>query len=221
MKHTAFLLALALWPLSAHADTSQASPSSAPILVIPTSDGYDITLPPSDAKTVVDRMYLVIDGKSEDLVAWYNPNARRQTKSIHYLATASSDMDRQVKDILTAQGLPTKPDFTTYHVAAGIGIPVSGGGYFPAVATLSKTLHFTHASGNSVNVNAYANKTLYKIGDKIPVFDEAVLDSDTSFADALGPNNTLSSGKFVTLPLGQMHRITIQVQFVPKTVDKN
>jgi hypothetical protein len=216
VKQIISLLALVLLPLSAHADTSQAPPSSAPILVIPTSDGCDITLPPSDAKTVVDRMYLVIDGKSEDLVAWYNPNARRQTKSIHYLATAVSDIDRQVKDILTAQGLLTKPDFTTYHIAAGIGVPVSGGGYFPEVATLSKTLHFAHGSGDSVNVNAYANKTLYKVGDKIPVLDEVVLDSDTTVADALGPNK-IESGKFVALPPGQMHRITIQVQFAPKT----
>ena len=62
-----------------------------------------------------------------------------------------------------------------------------------------------------------AHKTLYKVGDKIPIFDEVVLDSDITLKDALGPNNIVSSGKFLALPPGQMHRITIQVQFVPKT----
>lgn len=217
MRQIIPLLALALLPLAAHADTSQASPLTAPILVVPGTGGYDITLPPSDAKMVVDRMYLVIDGKSEDLVSYYNPDARRQTKSIHYLATASSDMDRQVKDILMAQELPTKPDVTIYHIAAGIGVPVSGGGYFPEVATLSKTLHFAHASGSSANVLVLANNRFYyNVGDKIPIFDEVVLDSE---APHLGPFSD-NLDKYDQLPRGLEHRITIQVQFVPKTKEE-
>lgn len=217
MTTAAFLLGLALLSVPATAALAQAQSLTAVITATRTSDGCDITLPPSGMKTVVDRMYLVIDGKSEDLVGYDSLNALPQTKPIHYLASASSDTDSQIKDVLTAQGLPIKPDVTTYHVAAGISLPTSNGSDFPAVETLSRTLHFTRASGSAVDVDVSAHKTLYKVGDKIPIFDEVVLDSDITLKDALGPDNIVSSGKFLALPPGQMHWITIQVQFVPKT----
>ena len=152
---------------------------------------------------------------------------------LHYTGSVSSDLDGQVKDILKAQGLPIKENITTYRVSGGINIPMSGYGfpgaspgglsvptyvapsYIPAGTTKSETLHFRHAAYIVLNVQLASNGA-YKIGDKIPIFEAVVLDTSTSLMDAAELNNDFRFGRDVKLPADLMHRITIQVQFVPK-----
>ena len=124
------------------------------------------------------------------------------------MANVSDDLDGQVKDILKAQGLPTKPGIITYHLSYGVNRPVTG--------SSSQTLRFRHGSNVLTYTPSFGTAT-YKVGDKITLIDAVMLDSSITMQQALGPNTNTSFGKFAHLPNDLLHRITIQVQFVPKT----
>ena len=209
MKLAVSLLALALLPLSTHADTNPAFASSGTIIVTRTADGKgcDIVLSPEAAKKVsLDQIWLLVDGKSEGLGGGYFI-ADTPVKSLRYTGSISDDLDGNVKDILKAQGLPVKENIITYHVGVGVNEPDSG--------SISETLHFRHGSNILAFTRLPATAT-YKVGDRIPIFEAVALDSSITMRDALGPNNDISTGKWVHLPNNLLHRITIQVQFVPK-----
>ncbi len=207
MTTAAPLLSLALLFVPATAALAQTHSPTATITVTRTVDGCDITLSPQVAKTVTDQTWLVIDGKSEGFGGEdYFPDDA--AKPLHFVASVSDDLDGQVKDILKAQGLPTKPDTITYRLSYGINRPV--------VVSFSQTLHFRHGS----NILTYApllGTATYKVGDKITLIDAVMPDSSITMQQALGPHNDIFSGKFAPLPNDLLHRITIQVQFVPKT----
>ena len=203
MKLAASLLVLALLPVYTDADSSQAPNSAATITVTRTSNGCDITLPKAAANALTDQVYLVIDGNSEGFGGgFYFPDAA--LKPLHYTASVSNDLDNQVKDILKAQGVPVKDNVTTYHIICGINIPNS--------VSVSKSLTFRHES-NVIGYTQYPTHTNYKIGDKIPLFEAVALDSSVETSGILGK----SAEKQNQLPHDLLHRITIQVQFVPKT----
>ena len=125
---------------------------------------------------------------------------------LHYNADVSSDLDGQVKDIFKAQGISVKTNLTTYHVTCGVNAPVS--------ISRSLTLRFRHDSYALIN-KQFPSTATYKIGDKVPIYDALALDSSITMHDVLGKND-IESGKFAPLPNDLLHRITIQVQFVPK-----
>ncbi len=224
MKPAAPLISLALLSVPATAVLAQTPSPSATITVTRRADGtgsttgWDINLPPDMEKTATDQITLVIDGKNYGLGGFYIPGLT--ALPLHYVASASSDLDGQVKDILKAQGIPIKVNTITYRITAGIIVPVIGGSgtpaTVPATAEDSETLRFRHGC----NMFAYVqlpSKATYKAGDKITLFDAVALDSSITMQQALGPHNDIFSGKFVPLPNDLLHRITIQVQFVPKT----
>lgn len=205
MTLAASLLALLIVPTTGA--LAQAAKPSAAITVTRTNKGCDITLSPEVAKTVQDQVWLVIDGESEGFGGEdYSPDDA--AKPLHFVADVSDDLDGQVKDILKAQGLPTKPDIVTYHLSYGVNRPVVG--------SISQTLHFRHGSNILTYISIFGTAT-YKVGDKITLIDAVMPDSSVTMQEALGPHNDIFSGKFAPLPNDLLHRITIQVQFVPKT----
>jgi hypothetical protein len=232
MKPTALLLGLALLSVPVTAILAQVPDHSSVITVYRVGDGCDIILPPDTAKTVTDKIWLVIDGKSEGFGGG-SYNSAVFSMPLRYTASVSSDMDTQVKDILKAQGLPVKSNVTTYRMSGGINIAVGGYGvpggvgggmnisnyvaptYIPSGLTTSQTLRFRHEAYALINTQPISTAT-YKIGDKIPIFDALALDSSITMHDVLG-TNSIESGKFAHLSNDLLHRITIQVQFVPKT----
>lgn len=210
MKLTVVLLALTLSPVAAHADSGQAPASSGVITVTRTADGKgcDVVLSLEAAKkTARDQLWLVVDGKSEGFGGGYY-DAQAPKTPLRYTGSISGDLDGSIKDILKAQGFPIKENTITYHVSFGVNQPDSG--------SISETLHFRHGSNVLMFTQLPATAT-YKVGDRIPIFEAVALDSSITMRDALGPNNDISSRKFVHLPNDLLHRITIQVQFVPKT----
>jgi len=216
MKPTAVLLGLALLCPPATAALSQTPQPSAAITVTRTSDGWDITLPPSIAKTVTDQYWLVVDGKVEGFGGqYYNPEFITKMP-LHYRGQVSDDLDGQVKDILKAQGFSVKPNVITYHIAAGLDFLPPDGTPHPLDVSISQTLHFRHGSIGLVFTD-FPRPATYRVGDKITLIDAVMPDSSITMQQALGPNNDISSGKFAPLPNDLLHRITIQVQFVPKT----
>ena len=202
MKTAAFLLGLALLivPMSAALAQTQIPPAA--IAVTRASNGCDITLPAAAAKTLTDQVYLVIDGNSEGFGGGlYFPDAA--LKPLHYTASVSNDLDGQVKDILKAQGVPVKDNVTTYHIICGVNIPNS--------VSVSKSLSFRHES-NLISYTQFPLYAVYKIGDKIPLFEAVALDSSVITSGILGKSTEAQN----RLPYDLLHRITIQVQFVPK-----
>ena len=203
MRTAISLLALALLSISVHADTNQASTSPNAILVTRTVSGCDTTLPAGIAKTLTDQVSLVIDGKTEGFGGgFYFLDAA--SKPLHYTASISSDLDGQVKDILKAQDVPVKDNVTTYHVICGVNVPNS--------VSVSKSLTFRHEA-SVLGYTQYPAHASYKIGDKIPLFEAVALDSSAATLGILGK----SAEKQDQLPHDLLHRMTIQVQFVPKT----
>ena len=204
IKLTVPLLALTLLPVYAHADPNQTPTSAATIAVTRTSNGCDIALPQNAAQALTDQVFLVIDGNSESFGGGlYFPDAA--SKPLHYTASVSNDLDNQVKEILKAQGIPVKDNVTTYHVICGVNIPNS--------VSVSKSLTFRHEA-NVLGYTQYPTHANYKIGDKIPLFEAVALDTSVATSGILGK----STEKQNQLPHDQLHRITIQVQFVPKTL---
>lgn len=170
-------------------------------------DGCDITLSPEVAKTVTDQTWLVVDGKSEGFGgADYFPDDA--AKPLHFVVSVSNDLDSQVKGILKAQGFPIKPGIITYQLSYGVNRPVA--------VSFPQTLHFRHGS-NILTYTSLLGTATYKVGDKITLIDAVMPDSSITMQEALGPHNDITSGKFAALPHDLLHRITIQVQFVPKT----
>ena len=202
MKLIIPLLAVTLLPLSAHADTSQVPNAAGTITVDRAENGCEITLPPDKAKTLTDQLFLVIDGKSEGFGGDFYLS-EMASKPVHYTASVGNDLDDQVKDILKAQGVPVKLNVTTYRIACGVNVPNN--------ISMSRSLTFRHAS-NVLAYTHYPAHAIYKIGDKIPLFEAVALDSGIS------PSGTLfqSAEKQDQVPHDLLHRITIQVQFVPK-----
>ncbi len=204
MKIVIPLFALAFLPACVHADPNRIPASAATITLTRTSDGCDITLPKDTAQALTDQVFIVIDGKLENLGSGlYFPDAVSQP--LHYTASVSSDLDGQVKDILKAQGVSIKDNVTTYHVICGVNIPNS--------VSISKSLRFRNES-NLVSYTQFPSHAVYKIGDKIPLFEAVTLDSSVEASGILGK----SAEKQNQLPHDLLHRITIQVQFVPKTM---
>ncbi len=207
MKLTVFLLGLALLSLPTTVILAQTPQPSAAITVTQTSDGCDISLSSAVAKATQDQVWLVIDGKSEGFGGGdYFPDDA--AKPLHISANVSNDLDGQVKDILKAQGLPVKPGIITFHLSYGINRPVA--------VSVSRTLHFRHGSDSLLYAPLPGTAT-YKAGDKITLIDAVMLDSSITMQEALGPHNDIFSGRFAHKPNDLLHRITIQVQFVPKT----
>ena len=208
------LAALLLFPFLLFAQANAAyAQTQGPAMVITVArntdgTGWNITLPPDAAKTLTDQLWLVIDGKSEGFGGGnYDSEAGVFKMPLRYTADVSSDLDGQVKDILKAQGFPVKANTTTYHLSEGLNGDTNFSG--------SQTLHFRHDSYALINTQLPFTAT-YKIGDKIPIYDVLALDSSITMHDVLGKND-IEAGKFAHLPHGLLHRITIQVQFVPKT----
>ncbi len=205
MKTVVSLLALSLLPLSAPMALAQTPKPSDVITMTRTADGkcFNITLPVNAAKALTDQVYLVIDGNSEGFGGgFYFPDDA--LKPLHYTASVSSDLDGQVKDILKAQGIPVKGNATTYHIICGVNIPNS--------VSVSKSLSFRHES-NLISYTQFPSHAVYKIGDKIPLFEAVALDSSVTTSGILGKSVDTQNH----LPHDLLHRITIQVQFVPKT----
>ncbi len=201
MKPIILLFALAFLPTHAQADLSQAPAFSGSITVTRTADGCDITLSPDKAKMLTDQIWLVVDGKSEGFGGGYYNSF--EEKPVHYTGHVSSELDGNVKDILKAQGFLTKENIVTYQVSFGVNEPESG--------YVSKTLHFRKGS-NILAFTHYPASAVYKAGDKIPIFEAVAIDSSQDTAGILGK----SAEKQNQLPHDLLHRITIQVQFVPK-----
>jgi len=134
-----------------------------------------------------------------------DPLLRNAPQSLWYYVPVDSDLDGQIKGILKAQEVPVKQNLTTYHVIYGVNRSIA--------LSLSKTLHFRHAASLPAFIPLPFTAT-YKAGDKSTLFDAVALDSSMTMRDALGPNNTYS-GKFARLPNDLVHRITMQVQFLP------
>lgn len=210
MTTAASLLGLVLLSVPVTGASAQTASPSAPIVVTRTIDGCNITLSPEVAKAVTDQTWLVIDGKSESFGGGdcFTDDA---AKPLHFVANISDDLDGQVKDILKAQGLPTKLDIITYHLSYGMNRSVAG--------SISQTLHFRHGS-NILTYTPLLGTTTHKVGDKITLIDAVMPDSSITMQQALGPHNDIFSGKFAPLPNDLLHRITIQVQFVPKIAER-
>lgn len=201
MKSTAFLFSLVLSSLVATAAPAQ-TPTAA-ITVTRTSDGCYIMLSPEVAKTVQDQVWLVIDGKSEGFGRYfYSPDM--SSKPLHYTVSVSSDLDSQVKDILKAQGIPFRSSVTTYHIICGVNVPNN--------ISVSKSFSFRHES-NILAFTPIPETAAYKIGDKIPLLEAIALDTSLSSSGIIG--NDVK--KQDLMPHDLLHRITIQVQFVPKS----
>ena len=205
MKPAVLLLALALLPLSVHAAPSPSSDSSGTITVTRTADGkgFNITLPSSRINTVTDRFWLTIDGSTQEFGGdFYTPEFYPKMP-LRYIGSVSSDLDGQVKDILKAQGLPVKENVTTYQIMCGVNSPNS--------ISVSKSLSFRHVS-NLISYPPLPFHAVYKIGDKITLFEAVALDSSATTSGILGK----SVEKQNQAPHDLLHRITLQVQFVPK-----
>ena len=202
----AALLGLALLSVPVPAAVAQAQNPTTPITVTRTQYGCDITLPKAAARTLTDQLYLVIDGNSEGLGGgFYFPDAA--LKPLHYTSSVSNDLDGQVKDILKAQGVLVKDNVTTYRITCGVNVPSSIGD--------SQSLIFRHES-NLISYTQFSSHAIYKVGDKISLFEAVALDSSMVTSGILGE----SVEKQNQLPHDLLHRITIQVQFVPKTPGK-
>ncbi len=209
MTTAASLLGLTLLMAPATAALAQTTKPPATITVNRTADGkgWHITLPPSVINTVTDQYWLTIDGKAEGFGGdYYNPDFFPKMP-LRYAGNVSNNLDGQVKDILEAQGLPTKANVTTYHITCGINSPDS--------VSISKSLSFRHES-NLINYTQFSSHASYRVGDKIPIFEAVALDSSVVTSGILGK----SVEKQNQLPHDLLHRITIQVQFVPKTKEE-
>ena len=179
-------------------------PAVAPaISVTRTMNGCDITLSPEVAKTVYDQVWVVIDGTSEG-AGGYNFAREDAAKPLHYKANVNDDLDGQVKDILKAQGLPVKADITTYHITYAVNVP--------SEYSISHSLHFRTESG-ALGYTQFPTRMTYKVGEKIPIFEAVAVDASVATSGILGK----SAERQNQLPHDLLHRITIQVQFVPKT----
>lgn len=202
MKKLALSLSAALLSVSANAVLAQSPASSKSITVTRTADGCDITLPPDKAKVLTDQIWLVVDGKSEGFGGGYYNSFDK--KPIHYTGHISNELDGNVKDILEAQGFLTKENIITYQASFGVNEPESG--------YVSKTLHFRNGS-NILAFTHYPASAVYKAGDRIPIFEAVAIDSSQDTSGILGKGTDKQS----QLSPDLLHRITIQVQFVPKT----
>lgn len=187
----------------------------------PDGAGWDITLSPAIADTVNGKIWLVIDGKSGTLNTeeFFPAEAH---KPLRFQAKADSDLDGKVKHILTAQGLATKPDMTTYFVSYTLN-------NFGRI-TIPETLHFAKMQYADIYTSPPSPAT-YKIGDRITLFGVVALSSGimvpdiglppgVNVYDAPSPTDTFSNTPDASASEGKVHRIYIQVQFVPKPADK-
>lgn len=205
MTTVAFPLGLALLIVPTMGALAQTSKPLAAIIVTRTANGkgFNITLPPSIINTVTDRYWLTIDGSTEGFGGdYYNPDFFPKMP-LRYAGNVSNNLDGQVKDILQAQGLPTKANVTTYRITCGLNSPDS--------ISISKSLSFRHES-NLISYTQFSSHAAYKVGDKIPLFEAVALDSSVVTSGILGK----SVEKQNELPHDLLHRVTIQVQFVPK-----
>lgn len=191
------------------------------VAAAPNGAGWDITLSPAIADTVTGKIWLVIDGKSK-MINTGDFFAEDVHKPLRFQAKADSDLDGKVKQILTAQGLATKPDMTTYFIS----YTLNGFGRI----TVPETLHFR----TKQYADLYAlppNPATYKLGDRITLFGLVALSEGITVpdiglprgvfvTDVPKPTETFSDTPTASASEGKVHRIYIQVQFVPKPADK-
>ncbi len=191
------------------------------VAAAPDRAGWDITLSPAIADTVTDKIWLVIDGKSE-MINTGDFFAAEAHKPLRFQAKADSDLDGKVKHILTAQGLATKPDMTTYFVSYTLNS-------FGRI-TIPKTLHF-HTMQYADIYTLPPSPATYKLGDRITLFGVVALNDGimvpgiglppgVNVYDAPSPSETFSDTPDASASEGKVHRIYIQVQFVLKSTDK-
>ncbi len=187
----------------------------------PNEAGWDITLSPAIADKVMDRMWLVVDGKSK-MINYGDFYAAEARKTLHYQAKADSSLDGDVKQILAAQGLATKPDVTTYFFSYSL----NGSNRLSG----AETLHFAKMQASQAYTQPPSIAT-YKVGDRITLYGVIAMNDGTTLADlglppgvsvydAPSPNDTFSDSPDASASEGKVHRIYIQVQFVPKPADK-
>ncbi len=203
MKPAAFLLGLTLLTFPAISAMAQTQNSTAAITVTRVGDGCDIRLSPEVAKTVQDQVWVVVDGTAEG-AGGYDFAREDAAKPLHYKANVNDDLDGQVKDILKAQGLPVKADITTYRITYAVNVP--------SEYSISHSLHFRTESG-ALGYTQFPTRMTYKVGERIPIFEAVAVDASVVISGILGK----SAEKQNQLPHDLLHRITIQVQFVPKT----
>lgn len=168
---------------------------------------WEITLPKGAAGHLQDQAWLVVDGQAEGL-AGYDIASSAAKQPLTLYVNINSQLDGEVKDILKAQGFPVKQDMTVYRVSYGVNRADE--------YTLPTTLHFRHVS----NAIAYNNDGIpdtarYKIGERIPLFSAVAWDSETSALKIFDS----SRRAYPNLPRDLVHRITIEVQFLPMTPD--
>ncbi len=202
MKPTASLLGLALLFFPVNVTSAQTQNPTAAITVIRTDKGCDITLSPVIISTVQDQVWPVIDGKSEGFGGG-DYISDDSEKPLHLVVSVSDDLDKQVKDIFKAQGILFKSSVTTYHIVCGLNAPNN--------FSVSKSLIFRHESNILSNASLPLTAT-YKVGEKITVYEGVALDSGMTTSGILGKSTETQN----QLPHDLLHRITIQVQFVPK-----
>ena len=209
MSHcaTTFALTLLAAALAAPSGFAGAPPNAGEITVSratdPAGTAWDVTLPPGIAKTLQDQMWLVVDGKSEGFGGG-DFLGDDTAKPLRVYVGVSDERDTEVKDILKAQGFPVKPDVTVYRVTYGLNRPTA--------LNRPLTLHFRHAA--SLTAFSPLSEAHYKPGDKITLFDAVMLDSSVKMSDVLKEGD-LFSPHYKRLPNDQVHRVTIQVQFLP------
>jgi hypothetical protein len=163
---------------------------------------FEITLPPTSPPLDMHVVWL-IDGKGTDL-RYEEPKAWSQPIPLKF--RLDSDDDFRVKAILKAQGLPVKEQIVTYRFS------------IDALDTLSfyESLKFAHDSGAG-SWSGYNDSQAAKIGDKIILSDEALADSKFVGNSRDWQDHWQEPGYVAKFPPGQLHRMTIYVQFRPHT----
>jgi hypothetical protein len=163
---------------------------------------WDVTLPGETAPHLIDQVWLVVDGKPRGLGGGDRLDTGRP---LRVSAAFSDERDGEVKDILSAQGLPVRRNVTVYQITYGVDRPVA--------VRSPLTLRFRHAT----NVTTYTPLEFsapYKVGDKITLLDAVMLDSSVRMSD-VQTSSDLFSPRYKRLSDDLVHRVTLQIQFLP------
>jgi len=172
---------------------------------VPSGAVWDITLPPGAEGTLTDQEWLVVDGQSVGYGGGFLPPDAAD-KPLKLYANANDEMDEMIKDTLKAQGFPVKQGVSVYHISLGLNVPVS--------ISSSRTLRLRHSRSILMYTPIPAEKR-YKVGDKIPLYDVAAIDASVSHSKIFDPKDP-TFHTYARLPNDLAHRITIQIQFLPK-----
>lgn len=190
-----------------------AAPTGDNSIVVTTAPGnalgpaWNAALPKDIAGHVQDQVWLVIDGHSEG-IGGGDFGTGHHPKSLKFYTSMSNHLDGEVKDILKAQAFPVKQNVPVYRISYGADHP---GEY-----SLSRALHFRHSAAALIFNNDWIPaQSLYKIGDRITLLSAVALDSGTSAMKVFDPMHRAYPG----LPRDLVHRIAIEVQFLPATPD--